>query len=110
MSAPHDQHFLTDPDAIRKIARFSDIKDQTVLEIGPGKGALTKELLERGAKVIAIEIDPKMIEILGSRFADEIDSGRLNLLNEDAVRLPRFRYRYCKSSILRISRKIPRLS
>ena len=86
MSAPHDQHFLTDPDAVGKIARFSDIKDQTVLEIGPGKGALTKELLEIGARVIAIEIDPKMIEVLGSRFADEIDSGRLTLLNEDAVR------------------------
>jgi 16S rRNA (adenine1518-N6/adenine1519-N6)-dimethyltransferase len=86
MSAPHDQHFLTDPDAVRKIASFTDIKNKTVLEIGPGKGVLTNELLERGAKVIAIEIDPKMIEILGSRFRNEIDSGRLVLINKDAVR------------------------
>ena len=86
MSAPHDQHFLTDPDAVRKIAQFSDIKDKTVLEIGPGKGVLTNELLERGAKVIAIEIDQRMVEILRSRFRNEIDTGRLVLINEDAVR------------------------
>lgn len=86
MSAPHDQHFLTDPDAVRKIAQFSDIKDKTVLEIGPGKGVLTNELLEGGAKVIAIEIDQRMVEILRSRFRNEIDSGRLVLINEDAVR------------------------
>lgn len=86
MSAPHDQHFLTDPDAVRKIAHFSEIKNKTVLEIGPGKGVLTDELLKREAKVIAIEIDPKMIEILESRFKNEIESGRLVLIHEDAVR------------------------
>jgi len=86
MSAPNDQHFLTDRDAVRKIARFSDVKNKVVLEIGPGKGVLTSELLDEGAKVIAIEIDRKMIEILNLKFQDEIDSGRLTLINDDAVR------------------------
>ena len=86
MSAPHDQHFLADLDAVRKIANFSDIKDKTVLEIGPGKGILTGELLKAGAKVIAIEIDRVMMELLSSKFQNETDSGQLILINADAVR------------------------
>ena len=87
MSAPHDQHFLTDSDTVKKIACFSDIKNKTVLEIGPGKDILTEELLKQGAvRVIAIEIDPKMIDILRFRFRSEIDSGDLVLINDDAVK------------------------
>lgn len=86
MSAPYDQHFLTDSDAVGKIARFSDVREKTVLEIGPGKGVLTNELLELGAKVIAVEIDPRMADILRSRFKDRIDSGDLVIIHDDAVR------------------------
>ena len=44
-------------------------KDETILEIGPGKGMLTRELLATGARVIAIEKDPLLIETLRVEFA-----------------------------------------
>lgn len=52
------QNFLIDGNIIRKIIHFADVtKDDLVVEIGPGPGALTKALLEAGAEVIAVEKD-----------------------------------------------------
>ena len=49
---------------------ISDItKEDLVIEIGPGLGTLTKELLEKAGKVICIELDKKMIKILNDRFS-----------------------------------------
>ena len=57
------QNFLTDENVLENIARNSDIKDdEIVLEIGPGKGVLTKILVQHAKKVIAVEIDPDMVE------------------------------------------------
>ncbi len=92
MRAPKDQHFLTDKNAVRRIAGLIDLEDRLVLEIGPGEGILTRELLDRGARVNAVEIDPALVEELTLFFADEIDSGRLTIVHGDAVRcdLPPF--------------------
>jgi 16S rRNA (adenine1518-N6/adenine1519-N6)-dimethyltransferase len=92
MRAPKDQHFLTDKNAVRRIAGLIDLKDRLVLEIGPGEGILTRELLDRGARVNAVEIDPGLVEELTLFFADEIESGRLAIVHGDAVRcdLPPF--------------------
>src|SRR3989344_8363747 len=50
------QHFLTGLWAARKLIEAGNVRpDETILEIGPGKGALTKELLATGAKVVAVE-------------------------------------------------------
>jgi len=49
MKARHDQHFLIDKNAIGRIADTEDVKGKVVLEIGPGNGALTRALLDRGA-------------------------------------------------------------
>ena len=73
MSAPRDQHFLVDQRAVEKIAGFVDVAGRRVLEIGPGEGVLTRALLDRGANVIAVEIDPALVEDLEATFADEID-------------------------------------
>ena len=43
MRAPRDQHFLTDKNAVRRIAGLIDLEDRLVLEIGPGEGILTRE-------------------------------------------------------------------
>jgi len=51
--------------------------EDTILEIGPGKGALTKELLKTGAHKIAVEKDTELIPVLEEKFADEIKSGQL---------------------------------
>lgn len=80
------QHFLKSKRAIAKIISAAQLTtDDVVLEIGPGKGALTKALLESGARVIAIEKDSDMIEVLEQMFASEIESGRLFLIHDDVL-------------------------
>jgi len=59
----------------------------TVLEIGPGKGSLTRILLEAEANVIAIEKDRELIPILKEEFAKEIASGSLVLIEGDILEL-----------------------
>lgn len=54
----HGQHFLVDPNTVRKIVRLAEISPgETVLEIGPGIGSLTVALSEAARRVVAIEID-----------------------------------------------------
>ena len=64
------QHFLTHPPLLAKIAAVSGAgAEHVVLEIGPGRGALTEALLERGATVVAIERDERLHASLQRRFA-----------------------------------------
>jgi 16S rRNA (adenine1518-N6/adenine1519-N6)-dimethyltransferase len=84
MSAPRDQHFLVDRRAVEKIASFVDVSGRRVLEIGPGEGVLTRALLDRGATVVAVEIDPALVEELEVAFADEIAEGHLVIVPGDA--------------------------
>lgn len=66
------QHFLTGAWAAAKLVEAARIgAEDTVLEIGPGKGALTKEILKTGARVIAIEKDPLLVEYLRENFPHE---------------------------------------
>jgi 16S rRNA (adenine1518-N6/adenine1519-N6)-dimethyltransferase len=92
MKAPKDQHFLVDERAVRKIAGSIELEGRLVLEIGPGRGALTRALLDRGARVNAVEIDRDLIEDLEFMFSDEVAAGRLTLIHGDAARcdLPPF--------------------
>lgn len=76
------QNFLIDGNIIRKIADLADVQNgDHVLEIGPGPGALTEELLKRGAKVLAIEMDSGFAEKL-KRFES---LGSLTVLREDIL-------------------------
>lgn len=79
------QHFLLDLNITRRIARESgDLDGQTVIEIGPGPGGLTRALLESGAhEIIAIERDTRAIEAL-SMLCDAYP-GRLTVIEEDAM-------------------------
>ncbi len=86
MKAPRDQHFLIDRKAIDRIAGMVDVSGKRVLEIGPGEGPLTKALLNRGATVIAVELDSGLVENLKIRFAREIKEGTLILIHGDAIR------------------------
>ena len=63
------QNFLINESIIYDIVKKANVtKDDVVIEIGPGLGSLTKELINSAKKVIAIELDPNMIDILKSRF------------------------------------------
>ncbi len=78
------QHFLTGTWAAKRLAESAQAHaEEIILEIGPGKGALTRELLETGARVIAIEKDAALVEELHITFAPEIASNQLILLEDD---------------------------
>ena len=78
------QHFLTGVWAAYKLVEASGARrGERVLEIGPGHGALTRELLKTGARVVAIEKDEALAAELRGTFAQEIADGRLLLLEGD---------------------------
>jgi 16S rRNA (adenine1518-N6/adenine1519-N6)-dimethyltransferase len=63
------QNFLTDPGIINRIVEALEPRaDETIVEIGPGKGALTAPLLERAGSLVAIEFDQNLIPLLGDKF------------------------------------------
>jgi len=80
------QNFLNSPGIAKKIVDISGItSDDTVLEIGPGKGMLTEMLLERAKKVVTIEKDSRAMPILQERFAADIAAGKLELIEGDIM-------------------------
>lgn len=82
------QNFLKAPHIITKMIEASSVeKNDTVIEIGPGKGALTKALLEKGVKVYAYELDVRMVEFLKEEYAHEIQEGQLKLIHKDILEL-----------------------
>lgn len=64
------QHFLSDRNILNRIVDAGDIvAGATVMEVGPGPGALTGILLERGARVVAVEVDRDLVPALRASFA-----------------------------------------
>ncbi len=90
MNYPHGrrlgQHFLKNKEKLRKIAVSLDIKNgDTIVEIGPGNGELTKELIKYPAKVVAIEKDKKLAEIL--RDAMDTHGDSIEIIQGDALKV-----------------------
>lgn len=80
------QNFLKSELALNKIIEAGEVTgEDTVLEIGPGKGALTEKLLEKAGKVIAVEMDRELIEFLKEKFIKEINAGSLILVHGDIL-------------------------
>lgn len=80
------QNFLRNILTLWKIADAAEIKaGETILEVGPGEGNLTKELLSRGARVIAVEKDSRLIPFLQQKFSSEISSGQLRPIHSDIL-------------------------
>ena len=82
------QNFVIDPNTVRRIVRVADVApSDVVLEIGPGIGSLTLALLETGARVVAVEIDPRLAQRLPRTVAefapDAVD--RLDVICADAM-------------------------
>jgi len=78
------QHFLLDLNLTRKIARLAGIgAGETVIEVGPGPGGLTRALLETGARVVAVEKDARFVPLLEDLAAHA--PGQLQVINEDAL-------------------------
>ncbi|MDF7663091.1 16S rRNA (adenine(1518)-N(6)/adenine(1519)-N(6))-dimethyltransferase RsmA [Bifidobacterium sp. ESL0763] len=84
------QNFVIDPGTVRRIVREADADaGTTVLEVGPGLGSLTLALLETGANVTAVEIDPALAERLPQTVAQFMPEavGRLTVVQADALSL-----------------------
>jgi len=80
------QNFLADPAAARAIAEAATTPPGgAVVEIGPGMGALTGPLLDRAARVVAIEHDRDLVPILAEDLAPAVGEGRLTIMNADAL-------------------------
>jgi 16S rRNA (adenine1518-N6/adenine1519-N6)-dimethyltransferase len=75
------QNFLKSEMALRKIIEAGEIKSEDViLEIGPGRGALTKQLLGSSGQVLAVEKDRELVEFLREKFKKEIEEKKLILV------------------------------
>lgn len=85
------QHWLFDKSALGSIVGYADIKKgDVVLEIGPGLGTLTHELLDAGANVVAVELDESLAGELKDRFAEKDFQLRLeDILTFDFSSLPK---------------------
>jgi len=82
------QHFLNSDYVPKKMCDAGDVTSgDIVLEIGPGTGILTKEILKREATVIAVEADERAIAVLHESFPDEIRTGKLVIHHMDARKL-----------------------
>jgi 16S rRNA (adenine1518-N6/adenine1519-N6)-dimethyltransferase len=80
------QNFLKSEIALKKIVEAGEIKkSDVILEIGPGKGALTEKLLEKSNLVVAVEKDRELFEFLKEKFVTQIKSNSLVLLNKDIL-------------------------
>ncbi len=84
------QNFVHDANTVRRIVSASSInKSDSVIEVGPGLGSLTLGLLDRGANVTAVEIDPVLAQRLPRTIAEHSHSEihRLTVLNQDILTL-----------------------
>jgi 16S rRNA (adenine1518-N6/adenine1519-N6)-dimethyltransferase len=79
------QNFLVDRNILHKIVREARIgKEDTVLEIGPGLGEMTRVLADAARRVIAIEVDPKLVAILEEKLAS---SPNVRVIHGDVLKI-----------------------
>lgn len=98
------QHFLNSSYVPKKMCDAAgDLAGKTVLEIGPGTGVLTREILARGAKVVAVEADARAIASLEVTFADAIARQQITLHHHDARKLEPSQFSLEKQSYIVIS-------
>jgi len=81
------QNFLKSEKIAQEIVEAGEVGlDDIVLEVGPGKGILTAELLKKAKKVIAVEKDESLAGFLKEKFAENIKNGKLELVSEDILK------------------------
>ncbi len=80
----YGQNFLKDTTILDKIIQSMPTKNNYIVEIGPGLGDLTKNLVKY-KDMTAYEVDTDLIRILESKFAIEIEEGRLKLIHTDVL-------------------------
>jgi 16S rRNA (adenine1518-N6/adenine1519-N6)-dimethyltransferase len=80
------QNFLVSERVLTRIIDAAEPNsDKTILEIGPGLGALTERLLATPSKIVAVEKDDTLYSILSDKFKSEITEKHLNLIHADIL-------------------------
>lgn len=80
------QNFLKSIPALHKIIESGEISNSDIiLEIGPGKGALTEKILEKAGLVVAVEKDKNLFDLLSEKFAEHIKNKKLILVEADIL-------------------------
>lgn len=96
------QNYLQDKNILRKIAEeINPAENELLIEIGPGKGALTNELVNYPAKIIAVEVDTRVIEELKNKFPG------VKFIQKDFLELDLFELSGLEQNELRIVGNIP---
>lgn len=86
------QYFLVDKSVLAKIIKTADLKkSDIVLEIGPGKGVLTREIAERVKKVIAVELDKDLAQSLKIPKTQVINTDILKLKIKNLIEIRNFK-------------------
>jgi len=78
------QHFLVNTAIVEKMVSLADLKAEPVLEVGPGRGILTKKLVQRASRVLAVEKDDDLYETLAVMFSGQAN---LKLLHGDILEM-----------------------
>ena len=79
------QNFLKDPNIIKKIINLKDIKNKSVVEIGPGDGSLTEQILKKNPNsLIVIEKDNNLLEILKDKYKK---NKSISFYNDDILKI-----------------------
>ena len=79
------QNFLVNKEIVKKIIEAANLKpDDLVLEIGPGKGILTEELAKKAGRIIAVEIDNKLADLLKNKFST---CKNITIIDEDILKI-----------------------
>ena len=95
------QNFLVDQNIVRDIVKGAEVsKEDYVIEIGPGVGTLTRELLKEAASVTAIELDDKLLPILKEELKDHILRITLKQNNQKSTLNPLYNKVYLFQSLV----------
>jgi 16S rRNA (adenine1518-N6/adenine1519-N6)-dimethyltransferase len=90
------QSFLEDKNVINKIVNIADIHDdELVVEIGAGLGLMTKILSQRARKLIALEVDPRLVSVLKGEFKN---SSNIEIVHTDVLKYD-FSAAFCNSPL-----------
>ncbi|CAI5482097.1 unnamed protein product [Closterium sp. Yama58-4] len=94
------QHILKNPMVVQAIVQKAGVKStDTVLEIGPGTGNLTVKLLEAGKRVVAVELDPRMVQELSRRVQGTPFENKLQIIQGDILKVDLPYFDICVANI-----------
>jgi 16S rRNA A1518/A1519 N6-dimethyltransferase RsmA/KsgA/DIM1 with predicted DNA glycosylase/AP lyase activity len=96
--AKYGQNYIKDPSLVRRLLDMTTVNNEdTVLEIGPGQGVFTAEILERAGQLVSIEIDEGNVQYLKDMYKDEIKAKQLEIVHKDALL---FEHRWAQTNIV----------